>query len=908
MRSTRSFLVAAAVAAAAASAAGLSTCSYEEIVANRFTQSTTPVTGWGALSGGGGYKAQGAIAVTGPGGAGDLVPGVVMTAADGKVRVHAVADALPRFGNSPAMTTDPYWTIGAAEAVVGGAQALGNVSAADAVVTTAKDGIVAVALGDLSKATSAAAGPGLAFVSCNTSLSQSGTLSAACRESGFVSCGAASWGAVHDTQVVPRGTGVPDVYIATDIGLARVSSMSVCSWPLQGKDITGDWPVQAVTAAPVMAAQWATDASGMAVPAAPVATGAVRVVAGGPWRMWVLDGETAEVNVWEWASNNTGGQGGSVSDAVTALAADWATGTVYVGTLSTVDVLFANDTLGRIDGYGGLPFPLVTSLEQAALAAQTALPLPLPAWSWRYMYLERWFAGPAITGVAAFGNSPVNAWPSGSTASPPVSAITSAQAPLAVPRSPPVAKTASADGEPAPLVAGTPYGRDGLTWLERQSWTLEAKAARMRQIQTRHNRHGMVAECGLSPMGDVTTCLNGPSDNNGLWTSLVSSAYALEYAITGEQRALDDARTFLAGLALLNDVTGIKGLMARSCIAPGAPPPGAGKWFNATAPGFEGWMWKGDTSSDEVSGHLFGWTLALTRLPFAQGDHIDKAAAASYLVDIATYIAENGFHLIDGDGKPTRWGDWSPKTLNNNRTWSDGRGVNSLEILSLLASATAAAPDLPDGGAAALPVLRAAWAELTNSTNRYPSNLRNLKIETPLDDNYSDDELTALPFYAWMAVAPQLPGPDGSSDDEVRACLAGMDRWWGQMAPLRSDWWAGITAGAASARASVGTIPSFHAASAAADALWNLQTWPLELIEWNVRNSHRQDITFYEYVDRSGRYNYDSVRVLPANERWQGRWNSNPHDLDSGGNGRYEMDGGVWLLPYWMARAEGLLA
>ena len=43
------------------------------------------------------------------------------------------------------------------------------------------------------------------------------------------------------------------------------------------------------------------------------------------------------------------------------------------------------------------------------------------------------------------------------------------------------------------------------------------------------------------------------------------------------------------------------------------------------------------------------------------------------------------------------------------------------------------------------------------------------------------------------------------------------------------------------------------------------------------------------------------MRVLPANERTQLRWNGNPFTLDSGGSDA-EMDPGAWLLPYWMAR------
>ena len=45
------------------------------------------------------------------------------------------------------------------------------------------------------------------------------------------------------------------------------------------------------------------------------------------------------------------------------------------------------------------------------------------------------------------------------------------------------------------------------------------------------------------------------------------------------------------------------------------PPPGLGwmhdneVWHNSTAKGYEGWTWKGDTSSDETDGHMFAFAV-----------------------------------------------------------------------------------------------------------------------------------------------------------------------------------------------------------------------------------------------------------------------------------------------------------
>ena len=44
------------------------------------------------------------------------------------------------------------------------------------------------------------------------------------------------------------------------------------------------------------------------------------------------------------------------------------------------------------------------------------------------------------------------------------------------------------------------------------------------------------------------------------------------------------------------------------------------------------------------------------------------------------YIVTNDYYLIDVDGEPTTWGKWNPTYLNGQRTWSDVRGLNSLQV------------------------------------------------------------------------------------------------------------------------------------------------------------------------------------------------------------------------------------
>ena len=87
----------------------------------------------------------------------------------------------------------------------------------------------------------------------------------------------------------------------------------------------------------------------------------------------------------------------------------------------------------------------------------------------------------------------------------------------------------------------------------------------------------------------------------------------------------------------------------------------------------------------------------------------------------------HGYRLIDITGLPTRWGHWEPDLINRNRTWSDERGLNAMQMLGLLAASLVATPDADDPDRA---LFTAAWAALAPAaTEDYLGNLRNLKIQ-----------------------------------------------------------------------------------------------------------------------------------------------------------------------------------
>ena len=131
-------------------------------------------------------------------------------------------------------------------------------------------------------------------------------------------------------------------------------------------------------------------------------------------------------------------------------------------------------------------------------------------------------------------------------------------------------------------------------------------------------------------------------------------------------------------------------------------------------------------------------------------------------------------------GFPTTWGRWSPDYVNGWRAFSDERGLQSLQALAFLEAARNASIIT---GTPPRPAWEAARTALINDTNTYEQNLNNLKIQAPCDDNYSDDELTFLPYYTILSCTVADPARGA-------AALRSMQQTWRIVRKGRSNLWA----------------------------------------------------------------------------------------------------------------------
>lgn len=406
----------------------------------------------------------------------------------------------------------------------------------------------------------------------------------------------------------------------------------------------------------------------------------------------------------------------------------------------------------------------------------------------------------------------------------------------------------------------------GVSLIEWRPMTLEAKAGYFEErIEQRHVRHGLVASSHFARPGDPASNVKDSSDNDGLWTAIDLGAEAYRYAVTRSADARARAQRAVRALMRLEEVTGVAGLPARSIVSTNEALPGGGTWHR-TADG--GWLWKGDTSSDELVGHYFGYATYFDLV----ADAAEKAAIAAVVARLTDYLIRNDYDLIDVTGKPTRWGEWSERFFATEEGKYEAP-LRSLELLSFLKVAEHVTGARKYAEAYEDRVNRG-YARNVPRYRRWPGGG---------EINFSDDELAYLSYKPLLKYEKD-PGLRRIYLDSLRFT-------WSQVRPDMNPLWNYISAAG-------GAGPMTRAIRE--ESRRTLERIPMDMVDWGVRNSHRIDVRLLPEKDRHG---HRQLAEVPApDERPVGRWNSNPYIPDGGGAGWLEDDGAYYLLPYWMGR------
>jgi hypothetical protein len=357
--------------------------------------------------------------------------------------------------------------------------------------------------------------------------------------------------------------------------------------------------------------------------------------------------------------------------------------------------------------------------------------------------------------------------------------------------------------------------------------------------------------------GDYGDLPDGP-----FFAGLYLASQALRLAATGAPSARSEVLTTLDGMALLMDVTGQPGLLAR-WVARSLPLTTRAPWHaSSTRPGY---VWRGDVSKDQLAGYACGLGVALALLPEPE----IQERIARLAVPLAEHLRRNELRIVDGAGERTTHGDLRARIL------GFPVGLNALIALAVAESAAASgdgrlAAELERGG-----FLRAArWAQLRppGNTKRVNENMAYVSL-LPLLLLQETPERTA----ALREVEARLwPGVRGEHNAFFAAVheLASND-------PVAR----------AAARSALLEFPD------------RKQDWPVDLT--------RPGFDLETRAWKSSKGLPRAERPIPLYLRPAGSnlWVGDPH-LMAGSlpdTGQTEYSGVDYLLAYWLARARGIV-
>lgn len=425
----------------------------------------------------------------------------------------------------------------------------------------------------------------------------------------------------------------------------------------------------------------------------------------------------------------------------------------------------------------------------------------------------------------------------------------------------------------------------GLGQIIFKKMTLHDKAQYYeKQVRNRHIRLGFNASLVGLDNGNIDSGRLSDSDNDGLWTTMYLAGEVFRYSVTHSEDALQNCYESMEAMERLFSINPVPGFPSRSFERSGYIEKlhDPDRWQRSD---HQEWDWKATTSSDEAIGHIFAYSVMAELM-----DNDLKVRAITLIDTLMSHIVRNDLYMVDFDGKPTTWGKWNPDYVNARPKMVGDRKINSSNIIGMLQTAyhftgkekyKEKAFDLMDN-------------------HGYLENLmRPMKKVAPAPDdaddwskmlseswNHSDDEMYFVGYWGLYRYA---------FNDSLKTKFkeAIIDHWEVER-PEKEGAWNIMTA-------LTGT-PEFDLEEAA----WYLREHPMDLITWDVKNSHRKDIQLISPNFRG----QTTKEVLPPDERPVQRHNANMFRLDKIGNdgGDEYSAGDIWLLPYWMGRYMGVIS
>ncbi len=449
--------------------------------------------------------------------------------------------------------------------------------------------------------------------------------------------------------------------------------------------------------------------------------------------------------------------------------------------------------------------------------------------------------------------------------------------------------------EPGPDQSVLVLTDQGMGQICAKKMTLEEKAYFFeKQVREKNIRYGF--NCSSVRLANgYSSAQTGAQPSDNLWTAMYLASQLYRYKVTGSDEAKHNAYESFEAMERLFTVTNIQGLFARSLerdylvktirkpgweekeLASGSP---ESLWLPAAD--HSNWTWRSTASSDQTVGQIF----ALSTILELVNDPGWKARALKCLDDLMGYIVKNDLYLIDVDGQPTLWGKWHPSYVNKFPPNVGDRKLNSSNIISFLQTAYHfTGKELYKSKAIELMEKQGYLDNLLRPFAQIGStDTGNLSKILSHEWNHSDDEMYFLAYQGLYnyALTPELKR---KYEEAIR------DHWEIER-PEGNALWNFIYASTGAETFDLERSVRF------------LQTYPLDLRNWSVQNSRRNDLELLAANFRG----QTTRELLPLGEIPLYRHNGKIFNLDSLGDGTTMISAGdVWLLPYWMGRYLGVI-
>ncbi len=411
------------------------------------------------------------------------------------------------------------------------------------------------------------------------------------------------------------------------------------------------------------------------------------------------------------------------------------------------------------------------------------------------------------------------------------------------------------------------------------------------ELMTEHIREPWI--CGnlrLTVPGDTATWENSDDDNDGEYTGGYLAMESFRFAATKDPDAQEKARKAFHFLRYLQEVTGTDNFFARTIVpatwtrvhdgnrtytgqqiadelvSDPRYKPVEQRW-RLSADGK--WLWKGDTSSDEMDGHMMSYFYFYN---YAATEE-DKADVRNHVSTIIDGLIKHNYNLVDIDGTHTHWGVWSPDQLNGDPDWASEKSLNSFELLAFLKFAY---------GITGNKLYQKEYLRLINEEG-YLENAKGINSKNPAWKIYFDLTMEGYLFPLLFKY---------ETDPKLLAVYTEMLEKWMEHQPHGENLYNNLAYTICTGKKiNVEQTVEF------------LKDTPLDLVDWPIDHTLREDVK----VVRSPILEEVQISELPpASIRATVRWDKNPWAAIQGDPSQVR-EPVFWLWPYWEARYLGII-